>query len=69
MPHAVKHTPVSFFPDVEVRADEEAGTIQWPSEEPRLIAAVRTNMADRNLELIVQADPRLRPRLKLRAVT
>lgn len=37
MPDDVKHTPVPFTPDVEVRAEDEAETIQALSEQIRLI--------------------------------
>ena len=37
MPDDIKHTPVAFTPGVEVRADDEAETIQALSEQIRLI--------------------------------
>ena len=37
MPDDIKHTPVAFTPDVEVRADDEAETIQGLSEQIRLV--------------------------------
>ena len=37
MPDDIKHTPVPFTPDVEVRAEDEAETIQGLNEQIRLI--------------------------------
>ncbi len=37
MPDEIKHTPVPFTPDVEVRAEDEAETIQGLSEQIRLV--------------------------------
>jgi hypothetical protein len=37
MPNDIKHAPIPFTPDVEVRAEDEAETIQGLSEQVRLI--------------------------------